>query len=163
MFRREPSGAEIADSIIPGSKSSYYLLRIGGFLALITFSGLGGFALLDLGSDEDELRNVLQSAGPALAIGSDGVELLKVMGGASCTARESQPDLGSERWVFRVRQSESAESEACLPAPGDLVVWVEGRNISAFRPVHGDGEVVRDVAGFQRYQRRYTHGGPPGR
>jgi len=38
---------------------------------------------------------------------------------------------------------------------------VTGRRITAFEPIHGESEVVRDAAGFSLYQRRFTHGGPP--
>ena len=170
MFRRERSDAEALDAIIPGSKGAYYLIRIGGFLALVTFTGLGGFALFSSSNSEDETRPVLEHAGPSLALGVDGVDLLKKLGGTSCTSKEAPPEASpgaspkvfTERWVFHVRGNGGGETDDCIAEPGDLTVWVEGRIIVAFEPVHGDGEIVQDEEGFQRYQRRYTHGAPPG-
>ncbi|MDF1564074.1 MAG: hypothetical protein P1V51_13580 [Deltaproteobacteria bacterium] len=119
----------------------------GAALAIMSFMDVGGSA-------GDDKRPVLRMAGDNLRPGSDGLNLLRVLGGADCSAKEEEV----ERWVFRVRPDEKPASAggACEAAPGDLVVWVKDRKVAAFEPVHGESEVVKDEAGFQQYQRRYA-------
>jgi len=122
--------ADQVDAIMPGSRSSYLLIRILGTLAVLVIFSLGGSAILDLGGDDRPVRRpVLELAGPTLALGADGVELLKRLGGSSCSAADGS----QERWVFRVRLDvEETADGSCVADEGDLVVWVTGRRITAF-------------------------------
>lgn len=126
-----------------------FMLGVGGLAAL----ALGAMSLLGVGGgSEDDRRPVLREAGGTLEPGSDGLELLKALGGASCTAKEED----GERWVFRIRPDRAADGRPdCLANPGDLVVWLKERKIVAFEPVHGESERVQDAEGFKHYQRRY--------